>query len=62
MDTPEIKAAFEKLYCKMTGTSLRELDIIIDTACFLCQEHEKAGFVEGVKIGIQFEMEEEITY
>lgn len=36
---------------------LREMDRIVDAVCTLCQEHEKAGFVEGVKIGIQLEQE-----
>jgi hypothetical protein len=36
---------------------LRELDRIIDTVCTLCGDHEKAGFVEGIKVGIQMAME-----
>lgn len=52
MDTAEIKAGFEELYRKMTGTPLRDMDGIIYTACTLCREHEKSGFAEGVKVGI----------
>ena len=52
MDTEKIKAGFEELYAKMTGTPLRDMDGIIDTTCSLCREHEKSGFVEGVKVGI----------
>ena len=52
MDTADIKAGFEELYAKMTGIPLRDMDGIIDTTCTLCREHEKSGFVEGVKVGI----------
>ena len=31
---------------------LREMDRIVDAVCTLCREHEKAGFVDGVKIGL----------
>lgn len=52
MDTAEIKAGFEDLYEKMTGMPLRDMDDIIYTTCSLCREHEKSGFVEGVKVGV----------
>ena len=53
LDNAEIKAAFTDLYQKMHGMSLREMDRIIDVVCTLCREHEKAGFTEGVKVGIE---------
>lgn len=52
MDNEEIKADFEELYRLMNGKSLQEIDEIIYTVCTLCRDHEKAGFVEGVKVGI----------
>ena len=52
MDIEEIKAGFEELYRRMTGMPLRDMDEIIYTACSLCREHEKSGFVEGVKVGV----------
>ena len=52
MDNEEIKAHFEKLYQLMNGKPLQEIDEIIYTVCTLCRDHEKAGFVEGVKVGI----------
>ena len=52
MDNEAIKADFEKLYQLMNGKSLQEIDEIIYTVCTLCRDHEKAGFVEGVKVGI----------
>lgn len=36
---------------------LREMDKIIDAVCALCCNHEKAGFVEGIKIGIRLQSE-----
>ena len=50
-----IKEDFDDLYRQMHGMPLREMDRIVDDVCTLCREHEKAGFVEGVKVGIQLE-------
>ena len=52
-DNEQIKADFHALYEKMNGMELREMDKIIYPVCTLCRDHEKAGFVEGVKIGIR---------
>ena len=52
MDNTQIKADFEALYQAMSGMELREMDQIIYPVCTLCRDHERAGFVEGVKIGI----------
>ena len=52
MDNEEIKANFERLYRLMNGKPLQEIDEIIYAVCTLCRDHEKAGFVEGVKVGI----------
>lgn len=52
MDNEEIKADFEELYQLMNGKSLQEIDEIIYAVCTLCRDHERAGFVEGVKVGI----------
>ena len=57
LDNAEIKEAFADLYQQMHGMSLREMDRIIDVVCTLCREHEKAGFTEGVKVGIQLDNE-----
>lgn len=51
-DTDAVKAAFDDLYQRMHGMPLREMDRIVDAVCTLCREHEKDGFVEGVKVGI----------
>ena len=52
-DNAVIKADFEELYRLMNGKSLKEIDEIIYAVCTLCRDHEKAGFIEGVKIGIR---------
>ena len=52
MDNEEIKANFERLYRLMNGKPLQEIDEIIYAVCTLCRDHEKSGFVEGVKVGI----------
>ena len=51
-DNDEIKADFEELYQRMNGMSLRDMDKVIYPVCKLCRDHEKAGFIEGVKVGI----------
>ena len=56
-DNEEIKADFNELYQQMNGMTLREMDKIIYPVCTLCRNHEKAGFVEGVKIGIRLGQE-----
>ena len=53
-DNVAIKADFEELYRLMNGKSLKEIDEIIYAVCTLCRDHEKAGFVEGVKVGMTF--------
>ena len=52
MDNEAIKADFEKLYQLMNGKPLQEIDEIIYAVCTLCRDHERAGCVEGVKVGI----------
>ena len=48
-----INADFEELYRLMTGKPLKEIDEVIIAICTLCRDHEKAGFIEGVKVGIR---------
>lgn len=57
MDDTQIKADFEELYRIMNGMPLRQMDKIIYPVCTLCRGHEKAGFVEGVKIGMMLARE-----
>ena len=52
-DNEQIKAEFEMLYRQMNGMPLREMDRIVYPVCRLCRDHERSGFVEGVKVGIR---------
>ena len=56
-ENEQIKADFEELYRIMNGKSLTEIDEIIYTVCTLCRDHEKAGFIEGVRVGIRLAYE-----
>ena len=51
-DNAAIRTDFEELYRLMNGKSLREIDEIIYAVCTLCRDHERAGFIEGVKVGM----------
>ena len=57
MDNAEINADFERLYQLMNGKPLKEIDEIIYAVCTLCRDHEKAGFIEGVKAGVSLSNE-----
>ena len=59
-DNEQIKADFNELYQQMNGMPLREMDKIIYPVCKLCRDHEKAGFIEGIKIGIRLNTELQI--
>ena len=50
-----IKEDFDDLYRQMHGMPLREMDRIVDDVCTPCREHEKAGFLEGLKVGTMIE-------
>ena len=56
-DNAAIKSDFEELYRLMNGKPLKETDDIIYAVCTLCRDHEKAGFIEGVKVGIRLTKE-----
>ena len=56
-DNAAIKADFEELYRLMNGKSLKEIDEIIYAVCTLCRDHEKVGFIEGVKVGMSLSNE-----
>ena len=51
-DNEQIRAGFNELYRLMNGMELREMDKIIYPVCTLCRDHERAGFVEGIRIGV----------
>ena len=51
-DNAAIKADFEELYRLMNGKPLKEIDEVIYAACTHYMNHEKAGFIEGIKVGM----------
>ena len=53
LDDTQIKDDFHELYQLMNGMELRDMDRIIYPVCKLCRDHERSGFIEGVKIGIR---------
>ena len=57
MDDGTIKKDFNELYRQMNGMELREMDRIIYPVCTLCRDHQRSGFVEGVKVGIRLRTE-----
>ena len=57
MDDGTIKEDFNELYRLMNGMELREMDKIIYPVCTLCRDHQRSGFVEGVKVGILLQAE-----
>lgn len=52
-DNDTIRRDFNALYQAMNGKSLREIDAVIYPVCTLCRDHEKAGFAEGVRVGVR---------
>lgn len=60
-ETERIRAAFVLLYEAMNGMSIQDVDRVIYPVCTLCREHEKHGFMGGVRIGIQLARELEWT-
>ena len=56
-DNDQIKADFDELYRQMNGMSLRDMDKVIYPVCTLCRDHERVGFIEGVKVGIRLQIE-----
>ena len=56
-DNAAIKADFKELYRLMNGKQLKEIDEIICTVCILCRDHEKAGFIEGITVGMSLAKE-----
>lgn len=52
LDDAQTKTDFHALYESMNGMTLQEMDRVIDPVCRLCRDHERSGFVNGVKVGI----------
>ena len=59
MDDGTITQDFNELYRQMNGMELREMDKIIYPVCTLCWDHQRSGFIEGIRVGIR--LREELT-
>ena len=57
MDDAQTKADFRALYQAMNGMTLREMDTILDPLCTLCRDHQRSGFIEGIRIGVRLRSE-----
>ena len=57
MDDGTIKEDFNELYRQMNGMGLREMDRIIYPVCTLCRDHQRSGFVNGIRVGIRLREE-----
>lgn len=57
IENDTIRKGFDELYTAMNGKTLQEMDEILDPVCTLCREHQKAGFEEGVRVGIRLAKE-----
>ena len=51
-DNEQIRADFNELYQQMNGMPLREMDQIVYPVCRLCRDHERVGFIEGIRLGV----------
>ena len=51
-DNEQIRADFHELYQQMNGMPLKEMDQIVYPVCRLCRDHERAGFIEGIRLGV----------
>ena len=52
MDDERIRVDFKELYAQMNGMTIQEMDRVVYPVCSLCRDHQRVGFVEGVKIGL----------
>lgn len=57
LDNETIREDFNNLYAAMNSKSLHEMDEILYPVCTLCRDHEKAGFEEGIKVGLRLAQE-----
>ena len=56
-ENEQIKADFNELYRAMNGMELQEMDRVLYPVCTLCRDHERSGFIHGVKVGISLSNE-----
>lgn len=59
-ETQAVKQAFEALYALLDRTRGADAEEIANAVCDLCREHEKAGFIDGVRVGVRLAQEANI--
>ena len=52
LDDERVTKDFEELYRQMNGMALPDMDKIIYPVCTLCRDHERSGFIAGIRIGL----------
>ena len=57
MDDAQTKADFRTLYESRNGMTVQEMDTILDPVCLLCRDHQRSGFIEGIRIGVRLREE-----
>lgn len=60
-DNEIIREDFHKLYRLQNRMPLKEMDKITDPVSVLCRDHEMAGFIHGVQVGIRLAQETRFT-
>lgn len=56
-DDRQTKADFAALYEVMNGMTLQEMDRVLDPLCALCRDHQRSGFIAGIRIGLKLAAE-----
>ena len=56
-ENEQIKADCNELYRAMNGMGLEEMDRVLYPICTLCRDHERSGFIHGVRVGISLSNE-----
>lgn len=56
-DSEAIRSRFAILDGCLRKLSLSEQDVVFDTLCDICTEHEQIAFTEGVRLGAQLARE-----
>ena len=57
LDDAQTKEDFLALYEAMNALPLQEMDQIIYPVCRLCRDHQRSGFVEGIRVGVRLREE-----
>ena len=52
-EQPEIKKGFRELYSNLEILDPKDQEVVVDIVATLCMEHEKNGFINGVKLGFR---------